>query len=66
MEKYIKSSVVVVAALYAFYAATIGVMYVMNIVELSVVGDWLLKGVFVGLIVFGLSVVLALLTRRSK
>ena len=33
MEKYIKSSVVVVAALYAFYAATIGVMYVMNIVE---------------------------------
>ncbi|MFZ1812059.1 MAG: hypothetical protein WAU02_00855 [Candidatus Saccharimonadales bacterium] len=66
MEKYIKNSVLVIVVFYALYAAIVGVLYVMNTVEQAVMTDWLLKGLYVALIVLGLSLVISFVSQRSK
>ena len=66
MEKYFKNSALVIVVFYAIFAAIVGIMYVMNAVTQADMTDWLLKGLYVALIVFGLNLVIGFITQRGK
>lgn len=66
MNTFIKNSVLSIVALYALFAAIIGVMYVLNNVTQETLVDWLVKGGFIAMIAAALSVVVGFITNRGK
>ena len=66
MRHFIKNSALVIIAVYALFAAIVGILYVMGSITQAVVTDWLVKGLYVALIFMALTVVIGFITQRGK
>lgn len=66
MRHFIKNSALLIIAVYALFAAIVGILYVMGSITQAVVTDWLVKGLYVALIFMALTVVIGFITQRGK